>query len=221
MRVLVFGASGTIGSAISKELSAKGIVVTNVSNSSISSDIQTINGFEPLKNLQVKFDGCVWAQGLNTNDTLLDSDNFQEMLNVNLVYIVESLRYLIKQNLLTTNCSLVVISSVWQQLTRKNKFSYSVSKAALEGLVNSVMADFSGTGLRINSVLPGVVDSKMTRQNLSESQIEKVQMETPTQTLVTAGELARVVSWLVSADSRGVNGQFITVDNGWSHVRTI
>ena len=221
MRVLVFGASGTIGSAISKELSAKGIVVTNVSNSSISSDIQTINGFEPLKNLQVKFYGCVWAQGLNTNDTLLDSDNFQEMLNVNLVYIVESLRYLIKQNLLTTNCSLVVISSVWQQLTRKNKFSYSVSKAALEGLVNSVMADFSGTGLRINSVLPGVVDSKMTRQNLSDSQIEKVQMETPTQTLVTTGELARVVAWLVSADSRGVNGQFITVDNGWSHVRTI
>jgi nucleoside-diphosphate-sugar epimerase len=101
MRVLIFGASGTLGSAISKELSAKGIVVTNVSNSSISSDIQTINGFEPLKNLQVKFDGCVWAQGLNTNDTLLDSDNFQEMLNVNLVYIVESLRYLIKQNLLT------------------------------------------------------------------------------------------------------------------------
>jgi NAD(P)-dependent dehydrogenase (short-subunit alcohol dehydrogenase family) len=221
MRVLVFGASGTIGSAISKELSAKGIVVTNVSNSSISSDIQTINGFEPLKNLQVKFDACVWAQGLNTNDTLLDSNNFQEMLNVNLVYIVESLRYLIKQNLLTTNCSLVVISSVWQQLIRKNKFSYSVSKAALEGLVNSVMADFSGTGLRINSVLPGVVDSKMTRQNLSESQIEKVQMETPAQKLVTTEELARVVAWLVSSDSRGVNGQFITVDNGWSHVRTI
>jgi NAD(P)-dependent dehydrogenase (short-subunit alcohol dehydrogenase family) len=134
---------------------------------------------------------------------------------------VESLRYLIKQNLLATNCSLVVISSVWQQLTRKNKFSYSVSKAALEGLVNPVMADFSGTGLRINSVLPGVVDSKMTRQNLSESQIEKVQMETPTQTLVTTEELARVVAWLVSADSRGVNGQFITVDNGWSHVRSI
>jgi NAD(P)-dependent dehydrogenase (short-subunit alcohol dehydrogenase family) len=221
MRVLVFGASGTIGSAISKELSAKGIVVTNVSNTSISSDIQTLNGFESLKNLEIKFDGCVWAQGLNTNDTLLDSDNFQEILNVNLVYIVESLRYLIKQNLLTTNCSLVVISSVWQQLTRKNKFSYSVSKAALEGLVNSVMADFSGVGLRINSVLPGVVDSKMTRQNLSESQIEKVQMETPTQTLVTTEELARVVTWLVSADSRGVNGQFITVDNGWSHVRTI
>jgi NAD(P)-dependent dehydrogenase (short-subunit alcohol dehydrogenase family) len=83
------------------------------------------------------------------------------------------------------------------------------------------MADFSGTGLRINSVLPGVVDSKMTRQNLSESQIEKVQMETPTQTLVTTEELARVVAWLVSADSRGVNGQFITVDNGWSHVRSI
>ena len=221
MRTLVFGGSGTIGTAISEELSSRGIIVTSVSNISTSTDIQTINGFDSLLNLGVKFDGCVWAQGINSNDTLLDSENFQQTLNANVIYIVESMQYLIKEDLLTANPSLVIVSSVWQQLTRKNKFSYSVSKAALEGLVNSVMADFSSTGLRINSVLPGVVDSKMTRENLTDSQIRKIEMETPTQTLVTTQELARVVAWLLSSDSRGVNGQFINVDNGWSHVRTI
>jgi NAD(P)-dependent dehydrogenase (short-subunit alcohol dehydrogenase family) len=221
MRALVFGGSGTIGTAISEELSTRGIIVTSASNKSTSTDIQTINGFDSLLNLGVKFDGCVWAQGVNFNDTLLDSENFQQTLNANLIYIVESMRYLMKQDLLAVDSSLVIVSSVWQQLTRKNKFSYAVSKAALEGLVNSVMADFSSTGLRINSILPGVVDSKMTRENLTKQQIEKIEMETPTQKLVTTQELARVVAWLISADSRGVNGQFITVDNGWSHVRTI
>jgi NAD(P)-dependent dehydrogenase (short-subunit alcohol dehydrogenase family) len=221
MRVLVFGASGTIGSAISEELSTNGIVVTSVSNKSTSTDIQTINGFDSLLNLGVQFDGCVWAQGINSNDTLLNSENFQGTLHANVMYIVESMRFLMQHDLLASDSSLVIVSSVWQQLTRKNKFSYSVSKAALEGLVNSVMADFSNTGLRINSDLPGVVDSKMTRENLTESQIRKIEMETPTQTLVTTQELARVVAWLLSRDSRGINGQFITVDNGWSHVRTI
>lgn len=221
MRVLVFGGSGAIGSKVSEELFNRGILVTTASNSSLQTDIQTLNGFEPLLNLGHQFDGCVWAQGVNSNDTLLDSDNFEETLEANLTFIVKSLRYLLRNELLGMKSNLVVVSSVWQQLTRKNKFSYSVSKAALEGLVNSVMADFSMKGIRINAVLPGVVDSKMTREILTQSQIKKIESETPSQMLVTAEELAKVIAWLLSEESHGINGQFINVDNGWSHVRTI
>ena len=221
MRVLVFGGSGTIGSEVSTELSAAGNEVVTVSNSSLYADIQTKDGFESLLDLKVKFNGCVWAQGVNSNDTLDTSDNFEEVLNTNLVYIVKSLRFLLNNQLLESSSRLVVVSSVWQNITRKNKFSYSVSKAAIEGLVNSVMADYSSSGIRINAVLPGVVDSKMTRENLTASQISKIELETPSHTLVTAQELAKIISWLLSEESKGVNGQFITVDNGWSNVRTL
>ena len=100
MRALVFGGSGTIGTAISEELSSRAIIVTTASNKSTSTDIQTINGFDSLLNLGVKFDGCVWAQGINSNDTLLDSENFQQTLNANVIFIVESMRFLINQELL-------------------------------------------------------------------------------------------------------------------------
>lgn len=221
MRVLVFGGSGTIGSEVSSELSNRGNEVVTVSNSSLNADIQTKDGFEPLLDLNVKFDGCVWAQGINSNDTLNTSNHFEEVLNSNLVYIVKSLRFMLDNHLLEASSSLVVISSVWQNITRKNKFSYTVSKAAIEGLVNSVMADFSITGMRINAVLPGVVDSKMTRENLTSSQINKIESETPNNILVTAQELAKVISWLLSDESKGINGQSIIVDNGWSNVRTL
>ena len=221
MRILVFGGSGTIGSQVSAELSAEGNEVVTVSNSSLNADIQTKDGFEPLLDLKVKFNGCVWAQGVNSNDTLNTSDNFEDVLNTNLVYIVKSLRFLLDNQLLESNSRLVVVSSVWQNIIRKNKFSYSVSKAALEGLVNSVTADFSSSGIRCNAVLPGVVDSKMTRENLTASQISKIESETPSRRLVTVHELAKVISWLLSENSNGVNGQFITVDNGWSNVRTL
>ncbi len=221
MNILVFGASGTLGAAIRTELESKGHYVVSASNKSVGSDVQTINGLEGIASLGLKFEGCVWAQGVNANDTLLSSEKFIETLEANLFFVVKSMKYLIDANLLTQSPSFVLVSSVWQNLSRKNKFSYSVSKAALEGLLNSVLADYSENGLRINAVLPGVIDSPMTRANLSQDQIDNIESQTPSRKLVSGHELARVISWLLSEDSLGVNGQFINVDNGWSNVRTI
>ncbi len=221
MKILVFGASGTLGTAIKKELKSKGHFVISASNSSSSSEIQTVNGFEGIATLGIEFDGCVWAQGVNANDTLLTSERFDETLEANLLFVVKSMRYLLNSSLLSPSSSLVLVSSVWQNLSRKNKFSYSVSKASLEGLVNSVLADFSENGLRINAVLPGVIDSPMTRANLSDEQIEKIENQTPSGKLVSANQLARIIAWLLSEESLGINGQFIGVDNGWSNVRSI
>lgn len=221
MKILVFGASGTLGAAIRAELESKGHHVTSASNSSSSCDVQTVDGFEGIATLGIEFDGCVWAQGVNANDTLLTSEKFEDTLEGNLLFVVKSMRYLLSSKLLNLTSSLVVVSSVWQNLSRKNKFSYSVSKASLEGLVNSVLADFSENGLRINAVLPGVIDSPMTRANLSDEQIGTIENQTPSGKLVSANELARVIAWLLSEESLGVNGQFINVDNGWSNVRSI
>jgi NAD(P)-dependent dehydrogenase (short-subunit alcohol dehydrogenase family) len=221
MKILVFGASGTLGKEIKTQLESKGHHVTSASNSSSGSDIQTANGFEGIAILGIKFDGCVWAQGVNANDTLLTSDKFAETLEANLLFVVKSMRYLLSSNLLNPASSLVLVSSIWQDLSRKNKFSYSVSKASLEGLVNSVLADFSENGLRINAVLPGVIDSPMTRANLTNQQIETIENQTPSGKLVSANQLARVIAWLLSEESLGINGQFINVDNGWSNVRSI
>jgi 3-oxoacyl-[acyl-carrier protein] reductase len=221
MKILVFGASGTLGAAIRAELENKGHHVSSASNCSSSSDIQTVNGFEGIARLGIEFDGCVWAQGVNANDTLLTSEKFDDTLEANLLFVVKSMKYLLSSKLLNPTTSLVLVSSVWQNLSRKNKFSYSVSKASLEGLVNSVLADFSDNGLRINAVLPGVIDSPMTRANLSDEQIETIENQTPSGKLVSSNELARVIAWLLSEESLGINGQFISVDNGWSNVRSI
>jgi 3-oxoacyl-[acyl-carrier protein] reductase len=221
VNILVFGGSGTLGAAIRTELESKGHFVVSASNKSVGSDLQTMNGMEGIAGLGLKFEGCVWAQGVNANDTLLSSEKLMQTLEANLFFVVKSMKYLIDANQLTQSSSLVLVSSVWQNLSRKNKFSYSISKAALEGLLNSVLADYSENGLRINAVLPGVIDSPMTRANLSQEQIDNIQLQTPSRKLVSGHELARVIAWLLSDDSLGVNGQFINVDNGWSNVRTI
>jgi NAD(P)-dependent dehydrogenase (short-subunit alcohol dehydrogenase family) len=158
---------------------------------------------------------------MNTSDTLTNSEDFQKVFDANVGFIIETLKILLSNNLLSKNARLVVVSSIWQEASKTNKFSYTVSKSALKGLVNSFVADYSPLGLSMNAVLPGVVDTPMTRANLSQAQITNIEKETPMKTLVTSEDVARAVNWLASPESSGINGQFIRVDNGWSQIRAI
>ena len=221
MNALVFGANGTLGGAIVDLMKSTGSQVITVSRDSSKTDVQMENFVEQLKKFDSKFDACVWAQGMNTSDTLADSEDFQKVFDANVGFIIETLKILLNNNLLSKNARLVVVSSIWQEASKTNKFSYTVSKSALTGLVNSFVADYSPHGLSMNAVLPGVVDTPMTRANLSQAQITNIEKETPMKTLVTSEDVARAVNWLASPGSSGINGQFIRVDNGWSQIRAI
>ena len=221
MKAIVFGANGYLGTSVVDELTKNGFDVTTTSRSSSETEFQTKNGFNDIISSGKKFNACIWAQGQNAQDTLSSAKNFEAVFEANVLYTIKSLTALIENGLLAPQARLVLLSSVWQSLSRTNKFSYSVSKSAVEGLVNSFIADYSAQGYSMNAVLPGVVDAPMTRANLSEDQVKKIENETPSQHLVSASNVAKVVSWLSSPESAGVNGQFIRVDNGWSHIRAI
>jgi len=210
-----------LGKAIVDDLLLKGFDVATTSRDSKETDFQTKDGFAQIINSGMKFDACIWAQGQNANDTLESATSFEEILDANLIFTISSLKALLENDLLSDHARMVVLSSVWQSLSRTNKFSYSVSKSAVEGLVNSFIADYSPRGYSMNAVLPGVVDTPMTRSNLSNDQIKKIEHETPAGKLVSAINVAKAVSWLASPESSGVNGQFIRVDNGWSQIRAI
>ena len=221
MKAIVFGANGHLGKSIVDDLLRKGFDIATTSRDSKDTDFQTKDGFAQIITSGMKFDACIWAQGQNTNDTLESATSFEAIIDANLIFTVESLRALLKNNLLSDKARMVVLSSVWQSLSRTNKFSYSVSKSAIEGLVNSFIADYSLRGYAMNAVLPGIVDTPMTRSNLSKEQIKKIENETPAGKLVSPSHVAKLVSWLASPESFGVNGQFIRVDNGWSQIRAI
>lgn len=227
MANLVFGSSGLLGSEIASLLEANGLRTLRMSR---NKNIKSVVFLDPdqhwLDEMKEKLgsksiDSVVFAQGLNLNDDIESCGNLMEVFEANVAFIVQNLHLLLSQDMLDDSARIVLISSIWQELSRKNKLSYSISKSALRGLVNSLVADLSGRGLRINAVLPGVVDGPMTRKNLSSSQIREIENQTPSKILVTPADVAKAVLWLCSPQSSGVNGQFIKVDNGWSNVRHI
>jgi NAD(P)-dependent dehydrogenase (short-subunit alcohol dehydrogenase family) len=159
----------------------------------------------------------VWAQGLNASDSITSFDpaTFQSLWQSNVLFIAASLSSLLSAGKLVEGSRLCVISSIWQLESRLGKLSYTVSKAALQGLVKSCAIDLGSRGILINAVLPGAVDTPMTRNQLSSEQIAAIISQTALGRLADPEDIATATSFLVSPSNRFITGQFLTVDGGF------
>ncbi len=232
--LLLFGASGAIGSAICRTMLDEGWRVVAVARKP-SPKINLNDAFwiycDPLADdfdsavitSQGPFDAVCWAQGSNLNDSAItvDIDQHEALYCANVLYIVKTLSMLARKKALRAPARLCVISSVWQTEARPNKYSYTITKAALQGLVLAAAADLAEEGHLINAVLPGALDTPMTRANLAPDQIDKLSRATPFNRLPQLSEVATLVSFLCSAQNTGITGQFIAADLGFRNVHVV
>ncbi len=216
--LLLFGASGAIGSAISTAALDKGWRVTAASRATLD----LANAAESLRT-GTPYTAVCWAQGANCNDSIYDVDlnRHMEIYQANVAFILITLKALLTERLLAPATRMCLISSIWQNLARQSKLSYSVSKAALQGLVLSASADLAKDGHLINAVLPGALETPMTRRNLTPDQIENLSRATAFNRLPALDDVASLVLYLCSPENSGITGQFIAADLGFSHVRIV
>jgi 3-oxoacyl-[acyl-carrier protein] reductase len=224
-RAIVFGGIGALGSEICRYMTKSGWDVTVGSRSQNGDGI--INTASPDWEIDSaskgRFDSVIWAQGINMAGGALSVSlgDIRQAIDANVIFIVDSLQRLHRANALAYPARGVILSSIWQESARDNKLAYVVSKSALSGLVPALALDMASLGFSVNAVLPGVIDTPMTRSQLSPEQLSRVTGATPGNTLAQPEDVARTVAWLASADSRGINGQSIVVDNGWSIKRDV
>jgi NAD(P)-dependent dehydrogenase (short-subunit alcohol dehydrogenase family) len=210
-RIALFGSTGDIGRACSDLLKKNGYEIISIPRNE-------------LINMKVSnLDGAIWAQGKNITESFENTSDqmWDSIWDANFNYFVKTLNYLIDSKAFNMEARLVVVSSVWQEISRTNKSAYISSKAALGGLVRALASDLGSKNITINAVLPGVTDSKMTNLNLTNVQIESIRKATPTEKLVNLDQVASVIEFLVSKRSLGINGQSIIVDNGWSQTKDV
>ena len=229
-RLLLFGASGAIGSEITRFFQNENWEVIGVTRKK-----EAAVGFiswDPLSDSDVEmqavldqgpYDAVCWAQGMNCSDSCyeFDLETHNEMYKSNVLFIIRSLNKLLLLGAFEKRARLCVISSIWQESARQNKLSYSVTKSALRGLVLSAANDLAKNGYLVNAVLPGVLDTPMTHQNLSKDQLCKVAEATQFKRLATLSDVAAAVYSVCSFQNTGVTGQFITVDLGYTNVKII
>ncbi len=231
-KLLLFGGSGAIGSAAAQFFWDQGwkvVVVSRQPQQSVADQIFwdpiSQSHDEGLEQVAASgpYDAVCWAQGANLNDSVysFDPESHEQLYRANVLFVLASMKALLEKSALKKPARLCVISSIWQNMARQNKLSYCVTKSALQGLVLSAANDLGKEGHLINAVLPGVIDTPMTRQNLSEDQINKVIDSTQFGRLPSLVDVAASVYGLCSKLNTGLTGQFVTVDLGYSHVRVI
>jgi len=206
---LIFGSHGTLGEAIFNDISK----MENCYRGS-----RDLNDKTYISKETPKFNGVIWAQGINGSETLsnFDAINLQSYLDVNTLFIANTLRILLDGGKLANPSQLVILSSVWSDLARPAKMGYSISKAATNALMRSLSIDLAPNNIFVNSISPGVIDTPMTRQNLTNEEINRVINETPSKKLVTIHEIVEVVKTIAFGQMPGMNGQNIIVDGGWA-----
>ena len=100
-----------------------------------------------------------------------------------------------------------------------NRFAYGASKAAVVGLTKSVAADFVAQGIRCNCIAPGTVDTPSLgdRINAFDDPVEARKAfvaRQPMGRLAQADEIAPIIVYLASDESKFATGQIFAVDGG-------
>ena len=102
--------------------------------------------------------------------------------------------------------------------------AYAASKHGVLGLTRSVALEVATSGVTVNAICPGYVDTEMVERGVeritkrtgrtAEEAIDTLKRMSPQNRLVTPEEVASLALWLASEDGRGMNGQGINIDGG-------
>ena len=227
-KLLIFGGTGALGSAIAQKYQANGYQVTygvrTVSNPANQFQLPLTDGPVPELLKGELFDSVIFAQGANNNDSVINHslEDLNRLFEANVSFISTTTKALILHNLIKHKAKIVILSSFWELITRQEKMSYTITKAAVGGLVRSMSVDLGNAkGILVNGLLPGVVDSPMARGLLKPEQIENVERQTPGHKMIIPLDVANAAYLLGCEDNTAISGQSLVVDFGFSVARVL
>ena len=243
LRVLVTAGASGIGLAIAETFSREGarLHICDISQEAltscaaahpdwgtslcdVSSEAQVAQLFEDVSNEMGGLDVLVNNAGIagptgNIED--LSSDDWHQTVDVNLngqFYCARLAVPLLKQS---DNASMICLSSVAGRLGYAYRTPYAVTKWAIIGLIKSLAIELGPHGIRVNALLPGIVEGPrieqviaaraeavgVTHEEMTQEYINKVSLRK----MVTAQDVANQSLFLCSSLGAGISGQPISI----------
>ena len=109
---------------------------------------------------------------------------------------------------------IVNISSIWGLRGASCEVAYACTKAAIIALTRSLAMELAPSGIRVNCVAPGVINTDMV-QVLGQDTLDDLARETPLGRLGTPEDIAAAAAFLASERAGFITGQVLTVDGGF------
>ena len=228
-RVLITGASRGIGAACARVFAKSGYdVIINYNNSKkealelaeeigaetiradVSDSAQVAEMFKAAGEVDVLVNNA-GISGFYMLDAMSD-DEWNRLIGVNLSGVFYCTRAVLPQMLRRKSGAIVNVSSMWGICGASCETAYSASKAGVIGLTKALAKEVGPSGIRVNCIAPGAVDTDMNKK-LGEDAIKELCEETPLGRLGKPEEVARAILFL--ADDEGfITGQVLSPNGG-------
>lgn len=186
---------------------------------SVKGDISTIEGnralFDCALNKFGTVDAVVLNAGISHFGMLCDEseDEYNRIFDVNFKSVFLGCKEASKIMVNQKNGAIVTVSSMWGQVGASCESLYSASKSAVIGFTKSIAKELAPSGIRVNCVCPGVIDTEMNAV-LSPETLNELAEETPLGRLGTPEEVAKTIYFLASEDASFITGQVLGVNGG-------
>ena len=237
---LVTGASGGIGAACARELAQKGYTVLAHACSNLAaaqalaqelcaagmdahalqcdlSDSAAVAAMcEEILRVHHRVDAMVLCAGVSHTGLLTDmtDDQWHRVMDINVSGSFYLIRALAPGMVSRRDGAIVTISSMWGRSGASCEAAYSASKAAIIGLTQALAKELGPSGVRVNCIAPGVIDTKMMDEHSEETK-QILAEETPLGRLGTGEDVAKAAAFLLSQDASFITGQTLGVDGGY------
>lgn len=220
-KVLITGGATGIGKATALLFKQKGYDVFITYNQSepdfdgitkikcnLENENEIIELFNQIKNIDVLVNNAGISLIKQINDTT--AEEYDKIMQINARSYFLCSREAVKLMLKSHSGAIVNVSSMWGQLGASCEIAYSMSKAAVIGLSRSLAQELAPSGITVNCVCPGIIDTRMNSM-FEKSELEE---EVPIGRLGTAEEVADTIYFLsqnkyITSQILGVNGGIV------------
>ena len=136
------------------------------------------------------------------------------MIDVDLNGIYNVTQPVLKNMLKKNSGAIVNVSSIWGQCGAACEVAYSAAKAGVIGFTKALAKEMGLSGIRVNCVAPGMIDTPMNN-TFSDEEKSEICSEIPLGRMGTAQEVAELIYFLSSDDASYITGQTIGINGGW------
>jgi 3-oxoacyl-[acyl-carrier protein] reductase len=238
-RALVTGASRGIGRAIAIELAKLGASVVicysrdeagaeetvekireaGAFGKAFKCDVSKFNETHQLVEEVVKtlggIDLLINNAGVSKIGLFIDmtEEDFDNIIGINLKGVFNVTHSAVKHMLAAKQGSIVNISSIWGNSGASCEVLYSTSKGGVNSFTKALARELGPSNIRVNAVSPGVIDTGMNSW-LQQEEVDALKEEIPMGQFGDTYDVAKMVAFLCSEDSKYITGQIMTVDGG-------
>lgn len=218
-KVLITGGATGIGKAAALLFKEKGYAVyitynktvpdfdgINVVKCNLSSLSDIDNLFNKVKDIDVLVNNAGVSLIKMIND--ITAEDYESVMNVNVRAVYFCSKLAAMQMIKKHSGAIINISSMWGEVGASCETLYSMSKAGVIGLTKALAKELAPSGITVNCVSPGIIDTRMNHIFSKEELAEEV----PLERLGSADEVAAAILFL--AENSYITGQNLSVNGG-------